>query len=210
MTRPQKGGLPMPVDETLEIDAPRFCPRCRARRPSAELLCGLCGEKLRDQGYCGICEEFWLLPTGAECPKHEVTLDDRPHAQEAWSESGEPTQLVTVGTFANTGRADAARIRLEAEGIPTFLEGERMGNSSMYPVATGGIRLQVPQPFVADARVLLDQTWAPPVVEENLDDAWDELAPDSADLRRSIMKGLILVLLFGPLAIAGLLYVLRL
>ena len=71
----------------------------------------------------------------------------------------------------------------------------------MYPVATGGVRLQVPQSLAADARVLLSQTWAPVTADDDLDDAWEELAPDPGAARRSVMKAAILVVLFGPFVV---------
>jgi len=107
-----------------------------------------------------------------------------------------------VGTFDDAMKAEAPRIRLESEGIPTFLEGERMGSMSMYQVATGGVKLQVPQPLLADARILLRQSWSSVVEDDELDDAWDELAPDPGAFRRSVMTWVILLLLFGPLLMA--------
>jgi hypothetical protein len=80
---------------------------------------------------------------------------------------------VTVRSFPHTVAANAARIRLEAEGIPTFLSGARMAESVAYQVATGGVKLQVPRALLADARVLLAQSWAPPFADEDLD-AWED------------------------------------
>jgi hypothetical protein len=116
---------------------------------------------------------------------------------------------VTVQTFADTLAAQAPRLRLEAEGIPTFLEGARMGGRSMYLVATGGVKLQVPQSLAADARVLLSQTWSPLPHHDDLDDAWDDLAPEPGAVRRSVMKGAILVILFGPLVLSLFAWLLR-
>ena len=104
-----------------------------------------------------------------------------------------------MGTFADTAQAQLTRIRLEAEGISTFLEGERMGSRSMYMVATGGLKLQVPRPLAAEARVLLSQSWTPPAGEDDLADAWDELAPEPGALRRRVMKDVIVFLLLSPL-----------
>jgi hypothetical protein len=199
----------MRFHEVAHDRQPVFCPRCRQGRPRGAALCEVCGEKLCEQGYCGICEQFWPLPPGADCPKHEVALDDQPPMLEAWAGPGEMPRLVTVATFAHAGQAQAARIRLEAEGIPTVLQGERMGHASMYPVATGGIRLQVPQRFTGDARIVLAQTWASAVEDEELDDAWDELGPEPGAMRRSIMKGLIVLILIGPLIVVALAYLLR-
>ena len=68
-----------------------------------------------------------------------------------------------------------ARIRLEAEGIPTFVEGERMGAPAMYRVATGGVKLQVPAEFAADARVILSQDWSWPGELDGDDGPLDDL-----------------------------------
>ena len=68
-------------------------------------------------------------------------------------------------------RATAAilRGRLEAEGIPTLLDGERMGTAGMYLAATRGVRLQVPADKVAEARIILDQKWSLPEPDEKAD-----------------------------------------
>jgi hypothetical protein len=104
-----------------------------------------------------------------------------------------------VGTFDDSTKAEAQRIRLESEGIPTFLEGERMGSLAMYQVATGGVKLQVPQPLLADARILLQQSWSAGVEDDEDDDPWEGLAPDPGALRRSVMTWLIVLVCFAPL-----------
>ncbi len=156
----------------LEITlSPRFCPRCRETSPTGALLCPRCGDRVRDQGFCGVCDDFWLREVGEPCPKHEIPLEDR------WDESppflDADADWVTVGSFASSAEAEVRRIRLEAEGIPTFLDGQRMG--MIYDAATGGVKLQVPGPLVAEARVLLDQSWASPPRVDDLEDAWDDL-----------------------------------
>jgi hypothetical protein len=47
----------------------------------------------------------------------------------------------------------AVRLRLEAEGVPTFLDGERMASEAW--LATGGVRLQVPDNRLEQARTVL-------------------------------------------------------
>jgi hypothetical protein len=150
------------------------------------------------KGYCSVCEDFWPLPARSRCPKHEIALDAV--APQLFPEKtvGPVPRWVTVATFSDALQAEAPRLRLEAEGILTFLEGERMGSHSMYQVATGGVKLQVPEPFVPDARILLSQSWTPPPVFDDLDDAWDELTPEPGATRRSVMRGVIVLLLFGP------------
>ena len=69
----------------------------------------------------------------------------------------------------------------------------------MYQVATGGVKLQVPQPLLADARIVLRQSWTSEVEDDGLDDAWDELAPAPGAFRRAVMTWVILFLMFGPL-----------
>jgi hypothetical protein len=149
-------------------------------------------------GYCHVCERFWTLPSGGSCPKHETALEPAESLLPTESAIAR-TRWVTVGRFTDALRAEPPRIRLEAEGIPTFIEGERMGSHSMYHVATGGVKLQVPDTLVADARVLLAQSWSPPQPDDDLEDAWDDLGPEPGALRRTVMRGVILVILFGPL-----------
>jgi hypothetical protein len=196
------GDLLSTADNNSEDVVPRFCPGCGREAMGGSALCAHCGERVRDQGYCPICERFWRLPAGAPCPKHEVELDDPPPRTEPHTPGSAATHWVTVETFVDALKAEAPRIRLEAEGIPTFLEGARMGSLSMYDVAIGGVKLQVPQSLAADARVLLAQNWSPPAPVDDLDDAWEELAPEPGSVRRSVMKGVILVILFGPLVLA--------
>jgi hypothetical protein len=143
------------------------------------------------------------MPVGATCPKHDVELQPEGPGGTTTGAQGQPISWVTVSKFPHTLAAAAARIRLEAEGIPTFLEGERMGSPSMYRVATGGVKLQVPAEMAHDARVVLAQTWswAGAGLEEDLDDAWEELIPEPGSMRRSVMKAIIVFLLAGPVVI---------
>jgi hypothetical protein len=177
----------------------RFCPRCGAPGVDDATLCGDCGETLVPQGYCAVCEAYWTLPPAAPCPKHELELvlpGDRPW-QEARPQPSEP--WVTVARFGDALRAEAPRIRLEAEGIPTFIEGERMGSPSMYHVATGGVKLRVPASLVADARVLLAQSWSTPQDDDDFDDAWEDLGPNSGAALRDIGRALVLLVVVTPL-----------
>ncbi len=187
--------------------SPRYCPRCRVvadRLEADATLCAECGETLRRQGYCSICERFWKLDAGELCPKHDVELLDEPPPQ-ILLPPGDRASLVTVATYSHPNLANAPRIRLEAEGIPTFLDGERIAGNTLYQVATGGVRLQVPASLASAARILIAQSWAPPAeTEDDLDDAWEQLAPDPGVHARSIMKASILVFLFGPIVIAAL------
>src|SRR5690606_13031314 len=110
---------------------------------------------------------------------------------------GERPDWITVGRFGHPMQAEAPRLRLEAEGIPTFVDGARMGDHSIYQVATGGVQLQVPRPLVHEARVLLSQSWATiiPDDDDDLDDAWDDLAPEPGARLRALMRGAIVLVL---------------
>ncbi len=187
-------------EDTVDIPAeppPRFCPRCGRAAGDESNLCPICGESLADQGYCAVCEGYRAQKPGEPCAKHDVPLDSGPNTPAA-SAGGDRVDWVTLTTFSQNAEADAARIRLEAEGIPTFLEGERMGNQGAFQVATGGVRLQVPRDLGGDARIVLSQTWTPGE-DEDLDDAWEDLEPEPGSRRRAIMKGVIVFMLIQPL-----------
>lgn len=153
-------------------DAPRFCPDCGrpADDPWQSDLCPHCGGTLAIQGYCPICESRVRRRVGEPCPKHDVELLPDEPAPTPIPSAGPVVSWVTVKQFPDSLAASAARIRLDAEGIPTFLEGERMGAPAMYRVATGGVKLQVPAELLADARIILDQDWSWPDEELEHDD----------------------------------------
>jgi hypothetical protein len=199
------------TQDAKRATAPRFCSECRtveSDRSWDRPFCAHCGGSLVDQSYCAICEDYWRLPAGDPCPKHEIPLE--PNAPEPLLDpaSGPTLHWETVHRFPHTLAAAGARIRLEAEGIPTFIEGERMGSRSMYQVATDGVKLQVPAHLAADARVILKQTWMsrpPEDPDDDLDDAWDDLAPSATARVRSInevihlFEAFVLLLILGPI-----------
>jgi hypothetical protein len=184
-----------------------FCPRCGAAGRDQAALCRECGEAMAPQGYCPVCESHWTLAPGSPCPKHDLELEHFAPEEAAGPvrcpAAGEP--WTTVGLFGDALRAEAPRIRLEAEGIPTFLDGERMGSPSMYYVATGGVKLQVPASLAADARILLAQSWSTPEADD-LDDAWDDLAPNPAAPWRDAFCALVFLVMLAPLLLAVLAY----
>ncbi len=143
------------------------------------------------------------------CPKHDVELEDAPPLPEPIGMSGPSAERwVTVATYNHPNEANAPRIRLEAEGVTTFLDGARVAGSTLYQVATGGVRLQVPESLAPSARVLLAQTWTVRLDPdedgglEEVDDPWVGLAPEPGTRRRAFMRVAILIFLFGPALIA--------
>lgn len=181
-------------------DAPRFCPDCgrAAGESGLDLLCAHCGGKLAVQGYCPICESRVRRPIGAPCPKHDVELLEDEPRPEPPPTAGPVIQWVTVKRFPDSLAASAARIRLDAEGIPTFVEGERMGAPAMYRVATGGVKLQVPAELAADARVILAQDWSWPDEDLDLDEGdaieVEDVSASGAEASRAFLIELIVVL----------------
>jgi hypothetical protein len=114
------------------------------------------------QGYCPVCEDYWRLAVDVSCPKHDVPLEAGPPSASERIAAGRSISWVTVHVFPDTLAAAVPQSRLEAEGIPTFLEGARMGSPGMYRVATGGVKLQVPSDQAAEARIILSQSWSLP------------------------------------------------
>jgi Putative prokaryotic signal transducing protein len=148
---------------------PSFCPACGIAWPAnfEQRLCPECGETLLAQGYCPVCESRWRLAVGAVCPKHDLPLEAGEERTSLPYGLHESVSWLTVKVLPNSLAAAVPRARLEAEGIPTFLEGERMGSAGMYPAATAGVKLQVPADHAAQARIILSQNWSLPSDEKD-------------------------------------------
>jgi hypothetical protein len=140
-----------------------FCPGCGLDdfRDLVQPTCPECGDSLREKGYCPVCERTLSLEAGELCTKHDLELESIPGEIES-SASPEYVSWVTAAVFPSSSTAAILRGRLEAEGIPTLIDGERMGTNGMYFAATCGVRLQVPEDRVADARIILSQNWSLP------------------------------------------------
>lgn len=159
--------------------SPAFCPSCRKGFASAgpHGLCDECGARLVDRGYCPVCEGFANAEVGDPCPKHDVPLEDGPQAVAPRADVRGP--WVEVGRFRDAMDCQPPRIRLEAEGIPTAVDGERVGSQSMHPAFAGGVVLRVPESLAGDARVILSQKWSDDAEALGIeDDDWDEADED--------------------------------
>ena len=67
------------------------------------------------------------------------------------------SKMTTVRIYANLPEAQVAQSRLDSEGIPTFLKNEfTLLMQPLWSQAMGGVELQVPQEFLAEAREILD------------------------------------------------------
>jgi hypothetical protein len=199
--------------------APGFCSRCRKSFAESVglAICPNCGDRLMPQGYCPVCEDYWALPVGVPCPKHDLPLDALGPPRLQLDFLGKPVHWVTVCHFTDSQAAQAPRIRLEAEGIPTFVDGERMGSRSMYHVATGGVRLRVPDSLAPDARIILSQTWSALAAELDLEAEYEDEPEqpqpenhfDSASDAISLRKSLVFFLSVGLPALLLLYLILR-
>ena len=131
-----------------------FCAHCRKAQRSTSRLCPDCGETLLEQGYCDVCEQCLLLRVGESCPKHDVPLQSLPSQPfNALFQEAASNIWVTILRVHHPTVAIAPRLKLEAEGIPTFLEGERMGPET--GLFGEGLRLQVPRMHSAQALKVL-------------------------------------------------------
>jgi hypothetical protein len=66
--------------------------------------------------------------------------------------------LVTIATFSFSHEAHLAKMQLDAMGIPSFIADENTVNMNwMYSNAIGGVRLQVPEAFAAQAQEALSE-----------------------------------------------------
>ncbi len=137
------------------LSTDRYCPTCRRRRPHHAQLCPECGDRTSTRGYCSVCEQSLDAPPGTPCPKHDILLDDTPPPFDTPLPGTPRHPWVTVLQYPYSSLAHAPRILLESEGIPTFLDGERVADEAAYSLATGGVRLQVPADEFARALSLL-------------------------------------------------------
>jgi hypothetical protein len=68
-------------------------------------------------------------------------------------------------------------------------------------VATGGVKLQVPDEFAADARVLLSQDWSLPsddLEDDDLNEAWDEPPPERTPAWVWLIEAVVVLALASP------------
>jgi hypothetical protein len=109
--------------------------------------------------------------------------------------------MIVLARYSVPSEARGPILRLQAEGIPSFLDGEHMGANLVFQGTSGGVRLLVAEEFAAEARVLLSQSWAPvETPEDQAEDDWEGLdAPSQSERRRAVMKKMIIFHLSWPL-----------
>jgi hypothetical protein len=170
-----------------------------------------------------VCEDYLLQEIGSSCPKHDLPLEAQAPPRPRFEDANQAVTWTTVARYTDSLTAEAPRIRLEAEGIPTFVEGQRMGSKTMYHVATGGVKLKVPDSLASDARVILSQTWSATAAGLDLEEEWDddldepslntetdddgEIETDT-DTERSSLSQILLIFLFVGLPALLMVYLL--
>ena len=75
--------------------------------------------------------------------------------------------LTTIASYSFPYEAHIAKARLDSEGVPAFVADEQTINMQwLYSNAMGGVRLQVPDQFVAQARTILAQDYSDELEQE--------------------------------------------
>ena len=138
---------------------PRFCPGCGRAGRDFSTLCDRCGESLQAQGYCPVCDRRWRLAEGEPCPKHDLPLESGPRPPHPLLLTAGPSRWVTVARFDRPIDTIGPRVRLESEGIPTQLDGER--HAVNEPLMGNRLLLRVPEPLAAEASKLLSGARVP-------------------------------------------------
>ncbi|MCE5313845.1 MAG: DUF2007 domain-containing protein [Armatimonadota bacterium] len=104
--------------------------------------------------FCPKCK--YEYRTGfSKCPDCDVELvDELPEAAKPLDES---LDLVCIGTYPFDPPAQAARVTLESQGIPTVLQNSVMSQTDIILVfADGGVRLMVRSEDVQRAKSILE------------------------------------------------------
>lgn len=127
-----------------------------------------------------------------ECVKQELarrgiafskSIENEPPEEEVGEiEGGDEVishlELVTIATYTNLSQAQITRSFLEANGVSAFLPDEHLiGVNSLYSIAVGGVRLQVIETNVEQARKLLDESRN---YTEEPDAQWEDAAANES------------------------------
>jgi hypothetical protein len=68
------------------------------------------------------------------------------------------SRLKTIARFYDLPLAELAKLKLESESIPCFLQDANMvGIAWQYSFAVGGVRLKVPEEFATNAKEILNE-----------------------------------------------------
>jgi len=75
--------------------------------------------------------------------------------------------MVTIASFSHAHEAHIALARLEADGIPAFIADEHTITMQwLYSNALGGVKINVPENYVQEAREILSHDFSNELVKE--------------------------------------------
>lgn len=67
-------------------------------------------------------------------------------------------KLITIANFRDLPLAELAKLKLDSEDIPCFLQDKNLvGVNWMYSNAIGGVKLQVPKEYIDSAKQILNE-----------------------------------------------------
>ena len=117
------------------------CPKCNTKVDDAYEICWACGTTVDGVENPGFFEEGNWEKEAPSGPEADIT----------------PESLVTLIKCSLPGEAHAIRMRLENEGIPVFLFDEfTITMDWLLSNAIGGVKVQVPEPYLERARGILN------------------------------------------------------
>lgn len=86
--------------------------------------------------------------------------------------------MITVATFSFPHEAHIAKLKLDAKEIPAFVADEHTINMQwLYSSAIGGVKLQVPAPFVEQAIQALAEDFSDLLESDDEDDREEPRCP---------------------------------
>jgi hypothetical protein len=118
----------------------------------------LSDEELLARVKAGTLTDLALEVAASEFRSRGLVLPKTQTAEEsdASGELGDETvDLVTVANFSNPLKANVLRACLEAHGIVAFIWGEHTQTHLFFPIGTGGVRVQVPDTQLAQAKEVM-------------------------------------------------------
>jgi hypothetical protein len=148
--------------------------------------CTKCGQKV-DDAY----EICWACGTTVDGVENPHFLDEVNWSKEKPAgPDGDvaPESLVTLTKCSLPPQAHAIRVRLESEGIPVFLFDEfTITMDWLLSNAIGGVKVQVPEPYLERARAILGIVEQEAEEEEH--EGEDEESADD-ESRRELEEGI--------------------
>ena len=118
----------------------------------------LSDEELLARVKAGTLTDLALEVAASELRSRRLVLPKTQRTEESDASgeiSDETVDLVTVAVFSNPLKANVLRACLEAHGIFAFIWGEHTETRLFFPIGTGGVRVQVPDTQLAQAKEVM-------------------------------------------------------